>query len=279
MQTISDRPVYFGEFAGPLVQGAVFFDWQLISTQELAAAFGYSFEEILDKNGIPYAPVGVDATIHRYPTIGERITVNTHPLQVGESSLTLRYIVSDNDNEPLASIDATHVTIDANGGASPIPESTREAFAEAISDPGHKPDPPTVTADPEPTHSFEWMTPVRSPYIEGAELAYFEEYPRFADIALENYVSKQGQSVGELSGEKYPYRIRNWHWDFRAPVRFESELHIDCGVIACENDLIRVAHEFSTGETTNITGITEYGCFDETGAPTSFDNAMLKPFR
>lgn len=292
MQTIADRRVYFGELAGPLAHGSAIFDWQLISTQELVAAFDHPFAAILADDGIPYAPVVVDATVHRYPAIGDVITVDTTPVAVGESSLDLRYEVTDGDGQPIATVTATHVTIASDGTALSLPDAVREEYADACvtdgnSGPQRTPDTPAtaddtdtaVTAESASHPSYETTVPIRSPHIEGAELAYFEEYPRFAGDALEAFVAKQGTSTGALSDEKQPYKLRSWQWEFKAPVRFESNLHVDCDVVAVDSDVIRVAHEFSSDGTTNIEGVTEYGCFDSSGEPTTFDESMLDPFR
>lgn len=293
MRTIANKRVHFGEFAGPLAHGSALFDWQLISTQELAAAFEYPFVAILADDGIPYAPVVVDASVHRYPALGDVVNVDTDPVAVGNSSLELKYEMTDGDGDPIATIRATHVTIGPDGGALPLPDATQDMYADARVDndvnPGPEPAPEPATTGGD-THSgavddsatlpsYETTVPIRSPHIEGAELAYFEEYPRFAGTALEAFVADRGPSVGDMSGETWPYKLRDWHWEFKAPVRFESELRVDCDVVAVDRDAIRVVHEFSSGGTTNIEAVTEYGCFDHLGEPTTFDETMLDPFR
>ncbi|MDF9747864.1 acyl-CoA thioesterase [Natrinema salsiterrestre] len=278
MQTISDTRVRFGELAGPLVHGSVFFDWQLISTQEVAAAFGYSFEEILADGGIPYAPVVVESSVHRYPGTGDTITVETVPIDVGESSVDLLYEVIDGDGERLATARMTHVTISPTGSALPLPDQVQSAFADACADRDPEVGPRTETDREAPLPSYSTSFRIRSPYIEGAELAYFEEYPRFAGIALEEYLTEQGTSLNKLSDEKQPYRIRDWKWEFRSPVLSETELRVECDVLGVDRETISVAHELTSDGETNIRGITEYGCFDRTGAPVQFDEEMVDLF-
>lgn len=282
MQTIADRRVSFGEFAGPLAHGASFFDWQLISTQEVAAAFDYSFAEILADGGIPYAPVVVSTSVERYPRIGDVVSVETVPRRVGDSSVELVYEIDDGDGERLATARMTHVTIDPDGAALALPEDVRTAFADARVDRD-----PSVGPAREPNGddetgalaSFSSSFEIRSPHIEGAELAYFEEYPRFADVALERHLETHDASLDDLRGEREPYRIRDWRWEFKAPVPFETTLRVDCDVLEVSDETIRIAHELSSDGRTNIEGITEYGCFDRTGASARFDEAMLEPFR
>ena len=221
------------------------------------------------------------------------VNVDVDPVAVGESSLDLKYEMTDGDGDPIATVRATHVTIGPDGGALPLPDATRNAYAEARIDDDVDPGPepvservrdggdtdPTAVPQPEPLPSYGTTVPIRSPYVEGAELAYFEEYPRFAGTALEAFVAEHGLSVGETSGEKWPYKPRSWHWEFTAPVPFESELHVNCDVVSVNRDVIRVAQEFSIGDTTNINGVTEYSCFDRAGEPTTFDQTMLDAFR
>lgn len=278
MQTISDTRVRFGELAGPLVHGSALFDWQLISTQEIAAAFGYPFEEILADGGIPYAPVTVDTSIHRYPALGDEITVETVPIDVGESSIELLYEVFDADGECLATARMTHVTISSTGSARPLPERVRSAFEDARVDRDPEVGPTAEIVGEPYLPSYSKSVPVRSPYIEGAELAYFEEYPRFAGIALEEFLAERGTSLGVLAGEKQPYRIRDWEWEFQSPVQFETELDVECDVISVDRETIRIVHELMSDGETNISGVTEYGCFDRTGVPVPFDDEMISPF-
>lgn len=277
MRTIDAHPVRFGELAGPLVHGAMFFDWELVSTQEVAEAFDYPFEQIVAKDGIPYAPVIATTSVYRYPTFEDEVTVETVPRSVGDSSVELVYEMEDAEGEPLATARLTHVTIAPEGGALELPDGTREAFADALVEAR-----PTVGPDDSRGSgeypSFESSFPIRSPHIEGSELAYFEEYPRFADVALENYLEEQETSLDDFSGEKQPFRIRDWQWEFNAPVPYESTLTAECDVIDVQDDTVRVAHTLKSDEVTSIEGITEYGCFDRQGNPVEFDAAMLAPF-
>jgi acyl-CoA thioesterase FadM len=278
MQTIGAHRVQFGELAGPLVHGGTFFDWEMISTQEIAAAFDYSFEEILATDGIPYAPVVLRTSVERYPGAGDEVTVETVPRDVGETSLELVYEITDGDDEPLATARMTHVTIDSGGEALVLPERARSNFSRARVDrtpdvgpgdgPASNPDLPTFSS------SFR----INAAHIEGAELAYFEEYPRFAAIALETFLAENGRSLGALQGDKLPFRIRDWRWEFGRTVPFESILDVECDVVAVDRETVRIAHTFSIDGDPNIEAITEYGCFDRSGRPVPFDEPMLAPF-
>jgi len=278
VQAIANHRIQFGELAGSLAHGATFFDWQLISTQEVAAAFDYPFEEILADDGIPYAPVVVSTTVDRYPTVGDTITVDAVPRSVGESSVELVYEIANGDGERLATARMTHVTISKDGSALPLPEQVRSDFTDASVDRDPTVGPTTEAERREDLPSFSSSFRIHSPHIEGADLAYFEEYPRFADIAIEEYLGEQGTSLAGLRNDKHPYRVRDWRWEFTAPVQFESTLQVTCDVLAVERDTIRVAHELTSNGRTNIEGITEYGCFDSSGASIPFEEAMLTPF-
>nr|WP_303650198.1 thioesterase family protein [Halalkalicoccus sp. NIPERK01] len=262
-----------------MIHGATVFDWQLVATQKVAAAVEYPFGEILYDGGIPFAPVVVGTTIDRYPTIEDRVDVEVVPLNVGTSSVELLYEMTDDGGDSLASARMTHVTIGPDGTALPLPDRVRSAFADRLVDrnPAVGPD-EAASGDGRDLPTFESSVPIRSPHIEGAELAYFEEYPRFAGIALEEFLRERGTSLGELSGEKQPFRLRDWRWEHRAPVPFESTLRVECDVIGVDYGTIRVEHTLLADGRVSIKGITEYGCFDRSGAPVSFDEPMLAPF-
>jgi acyl-CoA thioesterase FadM len=284
MRTIRDHPVRFGELAGPLVHGANVFDWQLISTQALATAVEYPFEGLVDDDAIPYAPVVVDTTVHRYPTFGDTVSVEVTPTRVGDSSLELVYEVVDADGEPFSTARMTHVTIAPEGGALALPDAVRDRLdgmqASRDVDPGptagDTPGGETTDADAHPT--FEDTFRIHSPHIEGSELAYFEEYPRFADVALESFLADSGVELGEVADERQPFRLQAWHWEFKSTVEFDSTLSVATDVQSVTEEAITVEHTFRTGGSVRIEGVTEYGCFDREGAPTTYTDEMLAPF-
>ncbi|RLM53816.1 acyl-[acyl-carrier-protein] thioesterase [Halobellus sp. Atlit-31R] len=278
MRTIDSHPIRFGELAGPLVHHAMFFDWQLVSTQELAAEIDYPFEDLVAADAIPYAPVGLDATVYRYPTFGDAVSVEVTPLRVGNSSVELLYEAVDEAGEPYSEARMTHVTIAPEGGALSLPEATRERLRELQADRSVDVGPEGGAHSPESYPTFEEYFRVHSPHIEGSELAYFEEYPRFADVALESFVANAGPRLSDLAGERQPFRLRDWHWEFKSPVHFDSLLEVECDVEAVDEERIRIAHTFRTDGETRIEGISEYGCFDRAGDPTTFTDAMCAPF-
>lgn len=288
VQPIVDRRIGFGELAGPLVHGSSFFDWQVVAGQEVVAAVDYSFEDLIADGAIPHAPVAVDASVERYPGLGDAITVEAAPLAVGDASVEVLYEFTDRAGERLATIRTTHVTISPDGTALALPDRVRSAFADDRIDRDPSVGPATGESGPDGPGTdagaatdgatFSASFEIRSPHVEGVEWAYFEEYPRFAAVALEEHLEARGTSLSELQGEKRPYHIRDWHWEFLAPVELESTLHVDCDVLAATEETLRIAHEFTVDGRTCIEGTTEYGCFDRTGAAVSFDDRMLAPF-
>ena len=294
MRTIRDHPVRFGELAGPLVHGANFFDWQLVSTQELATAVDYPFEGLVADDAIPYAPVVVDTTVHRYPTFDDAVSVEVTPTRVGDSSLEVVYETVDADGEPFSTARMTHVTIAPGGGALPLPEAVRERLdgrrASRDVDPGPEPAPgseteaesdgsadaDTAEGDGRPT--FEAAFRVHAPHVEGSELAYFEEYPRVADVALESFLADEGIDPAAVAGDRQPFRLRAWHWEFGSTVPFGSTLSVTTDVRAATPAAVTVEHTFRADDEVCIEGVTEYGCFDREGEPTTFPDRLLAPF-
>ena len=280
MRTIHDHPVRFGELAGPLVHGANVFDWQLISTQELASAVEYPFEDLVADDAIPYAPVVVDTTVHRYPTFDDTVSVDVTPTRVGDSSLDLVYEVVDADGRPFSTGRMTHVTIAPEGGALALPDAVRDRLDGMSESRDVDPGPSEAAATSGDAHpTFEDAFRIHSPHIEGSELAYFEEYPRFADVALESFLADAGIDPSAVAGERQPFRLRAWHWEFDSTVEFGSTLSVITDVEAVTDEAIRVTHTFRTDGEVRIQGVTEYGCFDRDGAPTTYTESMLAPFR
>ena len=280
MRTTDARPVRFGELAGPLAHSSTIFDWQIRSLEAVVATFDYGFPDLIAEGKIPHAPVAVDTTVHRYPTIEDVVTVEVHPVAVGESSLELWYEMRDGTGEPLWTAQITHVTVDENGAAVALPERVRRDVADVLVDRAPAVNPPelveTDADDALPTVSS--TVPIRSPHTEGVSWAYFEEYPRFATIALEEFLEEQGSSLAATSGEKQPFRMREWHWEFRSPVPLESTLTVEGDVLAVDAETVRVGHTFTCDGRLAIEGVTEYGCFDRAGEPIAFDEAHLAPF-
>ena len=282
MRAIEAHPVRFGELAGPLLHGTRFFDYQLVSTQAVTAAAGHPFEDIVAADGVPYAPVSLSASVHRYPTFGDTLDVSATPARVGDSSLELVYAVEDEDGR-VSTARMTHVTIAPEGGAAPIPADARETYEgmctdHALPELGPAEEDDTEGGERESYPTIERTVPVRSAHTEGSQLAYFEEYPRFAGDALESFLEEQGTSLAALGGDRQPFRLQAWNWEFESPVTFESRLRVTCDVRAVAPERVRVAHTFSTDGEPRIRGTTEYGCFDRDGNQVAFPGAALEPF-
>ncbi|MBV0925972.1 acyl-[acyl-carrier-protein] thioesterase [Halomicroarcula limicola] len=261
--------VRFGELAGQLVHGARFFDWELISTQVVTESFGHAFEDIVDADGIPYAPVVAATSVYRYPGFRDTVTVETTPISVGESSVELCYEMTDDAGNRLATARITHVTIAPDGGAQSLPAETRRQFREALEETSPEVGPRGADDDRE-WESFSASFDVRSPHVEGSSLAYFEEYPRFADVALERFLESRETSPEAAGGGDNPFRLRDWRWEFVSPVQYESTLTVESDVRSVTEDTLRIGHRFESDDRVSIEGITEYGRFDDAGNPVSF---------
>lgn len=284
MRTIDARPVRFGELAGPLAHGSTIFDWQVRSLETVVATFGHGFPDLIAAGKIPHAPVAVDTSVHRYPTIDDVVTAVVVPVAVGDSSLELCYEMRTERGEPLWAARITHVTVDEDGSAVALPERVRREIADSLVDRVPAVGPPEAAGgDAEADVDDALVTvsstvPIRSPHTEGVSWAYFEEYPRFATIALEDFLEERGSSLAATSGEKQPFRMRDWHWEFRSPVPLESTLTVEGDVVAVDEETVRVVHTFTCDGRLAIEGVTEYGCFDRAGEPVAFDEVHLEPF-
>ena len=279
MRTIDTRPVRFGELAGPLAHGSTIFDWQIRSLESVAAAVDAAFPDLIAGGMVPHAPVAVDTTVHRYPTLEDVVTVEAVPIAVGDASLELLYQMETEAGESLWTARITHVTVDADGSAVTLPERVRRGVTEALVERAPAVGPSELADDDtDALATVSSTVPIRSPHTEGVSWAYFEEYPRFATIALEEFLDERGANLAAISGEKQPFRMREWHWEFRSPVPLESTLTVEGDVLAVDEETVRVDHTFTCDGRLAIEGVTEYGCFDRTGEPTTFDEAHLEPF-
>lgn len=275
MRTLETRAVRFGELAGPLAHGSAFFDWQLISTQEFAEAIGYPLEQLIADDEIPYAPVFAQTRINHYPSVGDRIAVETTPLQVGEHRIDLRYEFLDGAGGTFGVSQISHVSIRPDGTAKPLPEAVRERVTEHVAD---DTDSLTLEFDADrPINSertYGESFRVHRPLTEGSELAYFEEYPRLATIALERYLTEQDVSLPEITGDRQPLRIRQWEWNFSSPVAYGTTLDVNATVADVSEETVLVAHTFEQDGRARIEGWTEYGCFDSDGEPIAFEERI-----
>lgn len=276
MEAISEHPVRFGELAGELVHGTAFFNWELEATQELASAVEYSLQEILAAGGIPYAPVNVKTSIDRYPRFGESLSVDVTPKDIGEHRVVLGYEFTSGA-ESLGAAEIVHVTIGPDGAALALPDHVRDSLEEMMTE-DRNGQPDVVSRSVNGDHGeFTQTFTIRTPHIEGANLAYFEEYPRFAAIALEEHLETNGLRLGSFD-ELYPFRLRSWSWSFREPVRFETDLTVQGKIRDVSETKVVVSHEFRQNDRLLIEGITEYGCFESSGEPTRFPVEILEPF-
>lgn len=277
MQTLETRPVRFGELAGSLVHGSAFFDWQLISTQEFAEAIEYPLEQLIAVDEIPYAPVFAQTRIDHYPSVGDRITVETTPLQVGKHHIDLRYDFLDGTGGTFGVGQVTHVTIRPDGSPKPLPKGVRVRVNERIDDDIDSPQlgfDAQRPASSERTYGESFR--VHRPLMEGSELAYFEEYPRLAMIALERHLAEQGVPLPEITDDRQPFQLRQWEWNFNAPVAYGLTLNVNATIADISEASVRVVHTFEQDGRTCIEGQTEYGCFDPDGEPITFGERTLK---
>lgn len=80
--------------------------------------------------------------------------------------------------------------------------------------------------DTDAHRTFEESFRIHGPHIEGSEPAYVEEYPRFADVALESFRA----DPGEVAGDRQPFRLRSWHRESDSTVEFDAALSVTTDV-------------------------------------------------
>ena len=276
MRTIETRDIHFGELAGPLVHGSVLFNWELISTQRYANSICYSFEDLISEDEIPYAPVTSKLEINQYPSVGDSIAIDTTPIHVGDHRIDLQYDFLDEEGVNYGVGKIVHVSIEPDGGAKSLPEHAREQAERDCIGETELGFPDSIYENEDavdPTYKKTFR--IRCPHIEGSNLAYFEEYPRFAAIALEEYLEKNGYPLSEQK-DNSNLRMKNVDWDFISPVAYGAALTVNATVLDGADETIPIAYSFEQDGRPLIEGWAEYSRFNENGLSIDLDDCMLE---
>lgn len=270
--------VRFGELSvGPLLHYATFFDLVILATEELSYELGYTVEEIVAGGGVPYAPVAIHADIRRYPQYADTVVVEVEPISIGENHVQLGYRFSRAaDSVEFGTASMVQVTITPEGRAEPVSDEVR-AKLEAMG-----------TADREPVEieprslrgegpSFSRRVVFRTPLVEAANLGYFEDYARELSITVEEFLEAQGRSLGDLSGETYPFVPFVWDFTLEDSIRFEDDILIAGEVLGSTADRVDIAYEMrrATTDEVCIRADVGYGCFDANGERVAFADEAL----
>lgn len=269
--------VRFGELSvGPLLHYATFFDLVIVATEELSYELGYTVEEIVAGGGVPYAPVAIHADIQRYPRYADTVVVAVEPISIGENHVQLRYrFTRAADSIEFGTATMVQVTITPDGKAEPVSDEVR-AKLEAMGS-SRKP----MEIEPRPLQgegpSFSRRVVFRTPLVEAANLGYFEDYARELSITLEEFLEARGRSLGELSGETYPFVPVVWDFTLEDSIRFEDEILIVGEVLDTTEDRVDIAYEMrrATTDEVCIRADVGYGCFDADGERVSFADEAL----
>jgi hypothetical protein len=84
--------------------------------------------------------------------------------------------------------------------------------------------------DSDAHRTFEESFRVHNHHIEGSELACVEEYPRFADVALESVLADPRAGPGEVADDRQSFRLRPWHRGSDSTVGFDAALSVTTDV-------------------------------------------------
>jgi acyl-CoA thioesterase FadM len=118
----------------------------------------------------------------------------------------------------------------------------------------------------------------RTPHIEAAGLGYFEDYAREMSLVLEAFLDERGQSLGDLTGETYPFVPVEWDLTIERSIAFEDEIDVVGRVVEVGDETVEVAYEFrraGTGEVC-IRAALAYGCLDGDGERVAFPPAAIE---
>lgn len=268
MVEVLRHKVRFGELSyGPLIHNASFFDLLIVATEELSYELGYTVEEIVEKGGVPYAPVAIHADIERYPRYEDTIVVTADPVSIGDNHVQFDYrFVRESEGVEFGSATMVQVTIQPDKTA----ESVSPELREEISALGFSDRAPIDISPRAPTGDglqFSRDVVFRTPLLEGADLGYFEDYARELSIGIEQFVENRSRSLRSLSEDTYPFVPASWDITLENSIRFEDEITIVGEVLDADEQAVDVAYELRRESTDDvcIRADLTYGCFDETG--------------
>jgi acyl-CoA thioesterase FadM len=279
MIEVGSYKIRFGDLSfGPFVHPAKFFDLLIIATEELSYELGYTTEEIVAADGVPYAPVATWGELERYPEYGDTVRITVDPLEITDRSVRCEYrFARQRDGQLFGRAQIVHVTITAAGRGEQVPAASKERLNRI-----RGPDPsPSVPVEPRGVSVAE--PPIdrtvvfRTPDIEAAGLGYFEDYVRQFTIALEEYLDRQGRSLRSWSDPEYPFFVTDWELAFDQSITFEDRIRIVGQFREVTPDAVRVSYAFEgadAGESRIAADVT-YGSFTADGDRTQFPADLL----
>lgn len=274
-----ERPVRFGDTSlGPTMHSAECFDLLAVALEELATALEYPFTDVLEAGGTPYAPVDVRGRLDWYPTHGERVVVDGSPVEVGTSSFTFLYVFTRHgDGREYGRVQATHVTIAADGTPEPLPDHVQEKLSAAVGDGSSDPLPARPALSPNQVEgaTFSRDVRIRTPHVEAADLAYFEDYFRFISVAFEEFLEERVVPVDVACGPTGQLQPVGWHVSFEDVVPFGATLTVTGMVRQAGEDSFEVQYHAGADEATRIRCAFEYRCVGPRGEPAAVPRPLL----
>lgn len=263
---VLERRVRFGDTTyGPHLHYAEVFDWLICAVEELSVELDHSTYELVDAGAIPYAPVEVAAAMDRYPTYGDRVRIDAHPIAVGDRSLHVEYVlIRPDDGTRLGRARVVHVTIGPDGRAEALPDRVADRLRALQDDdrPALAVDLPDAPVAFEPAdQTFGIRRTFRTPHVEAVDLGYFEDYARFAAEAMEGHLAQVSRSHRSLAAatDRWPLCPRAWRFTFGDTIEFEDEVAVRAQIEAATPEALTVAYAFDGGRSGGLAGSGQAG--------------------
>jgi acyl-CoA thioesterase FadM len=294
------HPVRFGDTTvGRSMHSETLFDLLAVALEELGEAVDYPFTEILSNGGTPYAPVDVRGRVSQYPVHGETVRVEGEPVEISTRSFVYQYVFRRaTDGTEYCRMQATHVTIDADGDAEPLPEHVRASLSASLDAEDRELTDKSVGAsgyptlgeyasvaeitdcdDEAPPATFSRDFRIGTPHIEAADWGYFEEYFRFISLALEEQLVSRGVDPADICEKELQIQPVAWHVTFEDVVPYGSTLTVNGAIqesdeeSATVNDALTVRYHLDSDRGTHIRAVFEYACIgpDKSAKPVPSD--------
>lgn len=282
MTGVLQHKVRFGELSyGPFIHNGTIFDLLIEATEELSHELGYAAETIVAADGVPYAPVAIEASMDTYPRYEDTICIDIEPITIGERHVQLAYrFTRAADDVQFGRAAMVQITITPDGEAEPVHPSVR-AGLEALEGAAREPIDVAPRAPIGDGAALSRDVVFRSPHIEGAALGYFEDYARELSICLEAWLAERGHSLRSLTDQTYPFIPVDWELTLEESINFEDQISIDGRVLRADEQAVEIAYELRRPSTDDvcIRADMTYGCFTDRGERAAFPTAALDAVR
>jgi acyl-CoA thioesterase FadM len=260
-----DHTVRFGDISvGGLMHHDKVLDLCIRTLEEVCSGFEVRLIDIVDADGVPYAPVDVRGKFWSYPAIDRPIRVTPRLLDVDGKHFRLQYDFAS-EWATYGRVRMSHVTVSPAGGAGDLAPADQAHLEENVDRLDEtQPELPGFEAQEATGAEFSQQVTYHSPYIEAAGLGYIEDYFGFMASTLESHLAAAGVPLSCLDVDA-PMVPVGWAAEFPRPIRFGDTIRVDAAVtdISTDDVTVQYAHLGDDEDDVRLTAELRYECWDD----------------